>query len=273
MTDEERDDAIARAAGALRAERHGQSARASETRARILATASTSSRHTPLWLAAAAVLVVGLGVPTAWAWSTGRIERWLGGEAPATTPSSSDASEPNAAPARTTVPSTDPITDVAPSLAPTVEAPRRDVPSTEAVVETQRPVREGRTPAEAAPARGTDERSTAAPPSSEDSEERADDEGAGDEHTVDPEERLAFQRADALHTARDHGAALEAWDAYLARHPAGRFAIEARYARAICLVRLGRTDDARAALAPFAAGTHGQYREREARALIEALGR
>ncbi|MBN8615263.1 MAG: hypothetical protein J0L92_31995 [Deltaproteobacteria bacterium] len=89
---------------------------------------------------------------------------------------------------------------------------------------------------------------------------------------VDPEERLAFQRADALHTARD-ASAITAWDAYLARYPDGRFAIEARYARALCLVRLGRRDEAREALAPFAEGRFGRYREREATALIEALTR
>jgi hypothetical protein len=65
---------------------------------------------------------------------------------------------------------------------------------------------------------------------------------------------------------------LAAWDAYLLRSPGGRFAPEAQYNRALCLVRLGRTADAQAALVPFAQGRYGAYRQREATALLEALG-
>ncbi|MGC4093478.1 MAG: hypothetical protein QM756_37390 [Polyangiaceae bacterium] len=68
-------------------------------------------------------------------------------------------------------------------------------------------------------------------------------------------------------------AALTGWDAYLAAAPSGRFAPEARYNRALCLVRLGRKDDAERALRPFADGAYGAYRRDEAKALIEALQR
>jgi hypothetical protein len=60
-----------------------------------------------------------------------------------------------------------------------------------------------------------------------------------------------------------------AWDAYLAAYPHGRFELEARYNRATTLLRIGRDDEARAALLPFAKGA---YRAREARLLLEALG-
>jgi hypothetical protein len=73
--------------------------------------------------------------------------------------------------------------------------------------------------------------------------------------------------------ARDPAAALAAWDRYLAAAPAGRYALEAAYDRALCLVRLGRRDDAIAALGPFADGAPGNYRRREARQLIDALRR
>jgi hypothetical protein len=71
---------------------------------------------------------------------------------------------------------------------------------------------------------------------------------------------------------RDFSAALRGWDAYLAAYPAGTFAVEARYNRAICLVRLDRKADAKKALTPFARGevAHG-YRQAEATKLLEAL--
>ena len=72
-------------------------------------------------------------------------------------------------------------------------------------------------------------------------------------------------------TARDPASALAAWEAYLRAAPRGRFGVEARYNRALCLVRLGRHAEARAALAPFADGRFGGYRDREATALLEAL--
>ncbi|HEX6276659.1 MAG TPA: hypothetical protein VFZ53_26635 [Polyangiaceae bacterium] len=71
----------------------------------------------------------------------------------------------------------------------------------------------------------------------------------------------------------DPAGALAAWDAYLKKAPKGRFALEARYNRALCLVRLDRKAEARAALEPFAKGSFGGYRKREALDLLEALGR
>jgi len=74
-------------------------------------------------------------------------------------------------------------------------------------------------------------------------------------------------------SGQDSAAALSAWDAYLAKSPKGRFALEARYNRALCLVRLDRKAEARSALEPFARGAFGGYRKREAGELLEALGR
>jgi hypothetical protein len=80
----------------------------------------------------------------------------------------------------------------------------------------------------------------------------------------------------AAHTAHfvdhDPARALAGWDAYLAAAPSGPFAPEARYNRALSLVRLGRNAEARTALAPFASGTYGGYRKDEANALLERLG-
>lgn len=81
-----------------------------------------------------------------------------------------------------------------------------------------------------------------------------------------------YTRAHALHfQAHDDAAALAAWDAYLRAAPSGRYAVVARYNRAMCLARLGRAAEADAALRPFADGAEGGYRRGEARALRDAL--
>jgi TolA-binding protein len=83
-------------------------------------------------------------------------------------------------------------------------------------------------------------------------------------------ELALFRRAMKLHSAKDR-AAVAAWDDFLRVAPKSALATEARYNRALCLVRLGRADDARKALAPFARGDIDGYRQREAAELIEAL--
>jgi TolA-binding protein len=71
---------------------------------------------------------------------------------------------------------------------------------------------------------------------------------------------------------RDFALALRNWEAYLRQFPSGTFAIEARYNRAMCLLRLGRNDEARRALTPFSRGEIGRgYRQAEATKLLEAL--
>ncbi len=89
----------------------------------------------------------------------------------------------------------------------------------------------------------------------------------------------ALDREDALHdeaheahfVARDAAPALVAWDRYLAVFPRERLAPEAHYNRALVLVGLGRTDEARAALAPFADAPIGSYRQAEALSLLDAI--
>jgi TolA-binding protein len=85
-------------------------------------------------------------------------------------------------------------------------------------------------------------------------------------------ELAAYRHAHQLHF---HGAppaeALDAWDAYLAAYPDGQLALEARYNRALCLVRLKRWPAAIEALTPFASGAMGDYRRDEAAKLLDAI--
>jgi len=85
-----------------------------------------------------------------------------------------------------------------------------------------------------------------------------------------------YRRAHDLHFhGGEPAATLAAWDAYLAAEPDGRFSVEARYNRAILLIRLGRYAEARAALEPFARGEvePAGYRQTEAGRLVERLAR
>lgn len=89
---------------------------------------------------------------------------------------------------------------------------------------------------------------------------------------VTEQELTLYEHAHRAHFVdRDAGSALTAWSEYLRRVPAGRFAVEARYNRAMCLLRLGRSEEARVALEPFARGAFGNYRKSEANALLERL--
>lgn len=238
------DDEIDRMARAFRDETEGDAPEADRTLRALLA-APPRQRVSQAWLLAAAVLLVAfVGAPTAWAWWTGRL-----GVAPSSETRTGVPRAPVAAPRRVGAPppqattttattqarplAPEPVLAPPPALEPAARTPtRRATP----VVETAAPV-----VAEALP-------------------------------PVDPVERRAYEEAHALHFgAHSPAAALAAWDAYLAQYPSGRFAVEARYNRALTLVRLGRTDEAREALTPFADGAYGAYRRTEARALIDAL--
>lgn len=73
----------------------------------------------------------------------------------------------------------------------------------------------------------------------------------------------------------DPAAAVAAWDKYLASESSGRFAVEARYNRAMALIRLRRYREAHIALDPFARGevAPAGYRQTEAKQLSQRLER
>jgi hypothetical protein len=147
---------------------------------------------------------------------------------------------------------------------PHVEQPRVEQPS------TAEPPGTSRTPATSSPATPaapsmTGTGTTSAPRTSA---PRTSTPATPAPATPDPE--LAAYRV--AHQAHFHGSdpkvALDAWDAYLAKFPNGRLVLEARYDRALILIKLRRFSDARAALKPFAEGT---YRRAEAIKLLSAI--
>ncbi len=250
--DEPRDERLDEAARALREVRHGRSGQAGATRAAILRSHDARTRRTFVLQAVAAVLVLGLGLPTAWAWATGRLPRW-----------GSEGSDAPAVPLRSDAPAVAPRPPIEAPIEAPIETP------IEAPVE---PIEAPVAPLDPIPAVAPTGPSPVPAPSIADGDEDASELEDPSAPPVDPAERRAYRAAHALHfDARDPSGALAAWDAYLSRYPSGRFAIEARYNRALCLVRLGREAEAREALAPFASGRYGAYRQREATALTEAM--
>lgn len=84
-------------------------------------------------------------------------------------------------------------------------------------------------------------------------------------------ELAAYDRAHRAHFEQANPEqALRLWDDYLREFPGTRWVPEARYNRALCLLRLGRTEQARQELVPFAKGAYGGYRQREAQNLLDA---
>lgn len=230
------------------------------TRARVLARASEARRRRRrvlrLLLPIAAVLVLS----TAWASTRGlTAASWLGKrsaadatqvEARATGGPAVVASPPAlAVPTASAAPA--PSDDVAPPI-PVVPVEQLAPAQPPASAPRAAPRAAVRAPAAAAP--------TAAP-------------AATDDPAAAQDVALYAAAHRAHFVDHDWAAALHAWDAYLAAEPGGRFVLEARYNRAIALVRLGRTAEARRALEPFARGPSGGYRAQEARDILDALDR
>ncbi len=239
MTDRD-DDANEGLDGALVALREEQTGRddaaAAETRRRVLLAAAGQRRRKLLVLRVVVPLAAVIAIGTAWA-AAGRRLPWVerGQQAPQPAPSTQPDLRTNEAPAPPPPPQ--PPTEVpSPSLAPRLDE-------------------------DAGADAGVDQAFDAGAPAI----------AVRATNALDREDALYRQAHEAHFVARDAARALVAWDRYLAVFPRGRLAPEARYNRALVLVRLGRTDEARAALAPFADAPIGSYRQAEARLLLDAI--
>lgn len=228
------DDLLRAATRALREETDEASADGQFTRARVMASLHQGKVRRRTRLAFILPLAACLAAGTAWGTATGRLPAAFRALREVVYPGAK-ATETRPAPAAVrTVPR--PSVAEAPPLAP----PEAEPPAP-AEVEATPPVRPAPSASSSAAFRDAD----------------------GDLY------RLAHEAHFASH---DYARALGAWEAYLRAAPGGRLATEARYNRAICLLRLGRDAEARQALEPFAAGKLG-YRQTEAQRLLDELSR
>ena len=210
------------------------------TRARVMASLHQGKVKRRTRLAFVLPLAACLAAGTAWGAATGRLPAMFHaiGQAVSYT---AKAPEPKQAP------------QVAPaSAAPAPAVSEAAPPAEPAQLEPSKPVEPATAKVEVAPS---------AKPAPSVSSSASFQDTDGDLY------RLAHE---AHFSAHDYARALSGWDAYLRAAPGGRLATEARYNRAICLLRLGRDAEARLALSPFASGKMG-YRQNEARQLLSEL--
>ena len=243
-------------------------------RARLLTQARkrTGLRPQTLWQWAA-VIVAGFFVSTAMAHVISvqgpRLLRALRSEEPEAAPAKAarraKASRPRAVPAD--VPALAGAADATVPQPPAAVEPSAVASDSEAVVQPAQaqPSAAGSVVRPQRPARARARPAAVKPAVASSSEPTREEAGA-----PEPPELRLFRAAQALHVARDPRA-IAAWDAYLQKASTGPLVPEAKYNRALGLVRAQRYADARSALAPFAQGAFGAYRQREALALLERL--
>ncbi|MDI1484201.1 hypothetical protein [Polyangium sp. y55x31] len=272
------DDVLRAATRALREEADASKGRGAETRARVLATLKARRARKLAAIRVMVPLAAVLVGSVAWADATHRlpsvwyeIKQDLGfGREEEEAPAEAMSNPPAAAPAAKNV------KGAAPAEAPAekAEAPAEKVAEAEPEV-SPTPSEPQAAPVDAvgAPMVAAPKIAAAEPPKASAPSETAEEApvAAAPAPRVDSDDALYRAAHQAHFVTRDPAAALAAWDAYLRAAPRGRFAPEAHYNRALCLVRLGRTAEAERTLELFASGSFGGYRKAEAKALLDAM--
>ena len=154
-----------------------------------------------------------------------------------------------------------------PSPAPTL-VPRRHTPTTAPLPTLAVPSAVPATEIEGAPA------STHIPVGHAEARAQTEEQRLSRQHGKDhASEFILYEKAHRLHFHEGQSAgALRLWDAYIEQFPAGRFLPEARFNRAVCLVRLGDLERARAALEQIVAERAANYPTEQAHGLLARLG-
>jgi len=276
------DDRLERATRALREEGPPSEGDLAETRARLLAGATSKRARRANVLRWVLPMAAAFAAGSAFAATNGGLERAV--RAVQTWLAESPAQERPTAPPRERAPKPSPMVTLAPAT-PALEAPPPQQQPNEGALEAPAtppvaPLTDGlvaargerRAHVRAAREQGADASDTHAPESASAEAQPASDSRGAAAPGPSPDLALYREAHRAHFTLRDYAAALGLWQRYLASFPRGIFALEAGYNRAICLVRLGHRAEAAAALRPFAEGqVQGGYRRDEARALLEAL--
>ncbi len=240
------DDLLDRATRALSYQTEASAGEGEDTLAQILdaleeteATRSSRERAGLGWAAAAALILAAVAAgPTAWAWSVDAVESLF-------------SARPSPVSAAPLIPPEAPRDPPRPAPA----SPPPPAPSVELEPAPSEPP-------EAMPTRATSAHAT----------RRARATRPTPPVALDPAARAERERFETAHRLHFGGGApertLAAWDDYLGAYPAGRYAPEARYNRALTLIRLGRTDAASDALEDL---RRRGFRSREAGALLDAM--
>ena len=263
-------DILARAAQALREAHSGERAASGFTRARIMNTLHRERRRRILRWAVFSPLVSVLLVGSAWAQSTGNwpvIWRAVSSVFSAVPEPSSPGPAPRPRERGARAPSPVESSPPEPALEPPLPEPNAPEPHAPAAAS---PPEQERASAPDRPRRPS------RPPRSRPARSLPDDvERKPPTEPLAPaaaRELASFRVAHDLHFRGDRPReAIAAYDAYLREYPRGRFVPEARYNAALDRIKLGERAAAREALAPFAAGDYGGYRQKEAGELIDAL--
>lgn len=225
------------------------------------------------WAMASAVAFCVLFVaPTVWAHVTGRLDAIVAvlmNPPPGQSVSASDETptrRQRTAPDRVVAQAADPLEDIE-ELAPLAEElPEELLPEPDENVIAEPEIV---APRRHAPA---PRRHRETPVQVDEVEVVEDVQDAEEEDVIDVEERELFSRAHRSHF--DGGTSSEAlrhWNEYLAAYPHGRFVPEARFNRALTLIRLGDLARARGILERFSRGDFGAARRAQAAELLELI--
>lgn len=271
-------DLLAHASRALRERHDGREAPAARTRERILASVRKQDKRRSFWFKASipgGVLLLGT---TAWAQAT---HQWPAvwrtvGDIFSLPVSSEGNSEQQLATGRATAPSAtrsettsntlasaDGVVDAGSATDTDVDSQATDTEASDVLLDTP-------THADNPTPRGR-RKKTLAQPALEEEHQLQPALSEPPEPPSEPE-IAAFRAANDLDIKqRNLGAALSAYRVYLRDYPAGRFVPEARYNSAIILIKLGKRDEARRELTPFASGKYGAHRQARAAKLLQGL--
>ncbi len=283
------DDILKSATKALRADVSDESGSAAATRMRIVGTVRAERRRKVMAVRASVLLLAAAIGGTAWAAATGRfptLVQLLGEDSNTNRIQTMSGDSKRSSENRGVEPGVSPQVAVAlppVDLPDSVSASKVDVasgaggsevnsgPRPSVRFHTHSKASSGSTSPPAAAATSTSTAVFAAAPTSS-ANESAPAVGSAGTSRGDSAADALYHRAHALHfQVRNCTSAVTAWEVYLAAAPSGRFATFARYNRALCLARLGQTEEAKKSLTPFAVGEMGGYRKDEAKSLLNAL--